>query len=95
MAMLQGTPRRVCYTYDTHNTRQKRLKTMKNLRITDTRPFGAVLIALAACFPVLFDLVTNAGFDHDTLIRFVAFVILATISLLFSLGVCHSNQQPE
>ncbi len=90
MVMPQGAPRFLRSTYETHER-----ETMKPPRFAATPQFAAGLAGVAACFAGLSVWVINAGLSDGTTIGLAFLLILASLSLLASVGVCRSKQQPK
>ncbi len=68
---------------------------MKPPSFAATPQFAAGLAGVAACFAGLSVWMINAGLADDATIGLAFLLILASLSLLFSVGVCLSKQQPK
>lgn len=68
---------------------------MKPPRFVATPQFAAGLAGVAASLASLSVWVTKAGLTDATTIGLAFLLILACLSLLFAVGVCHSKRPPR
>ena len=68
---------------------------MKPPRLASIPQSVAGFAGVAACLAGLFVWVINAGLSDGTTIGLASLLMLASLALLFSVGVCLSKQQPN